>query len=401
MPSSSRRKFLLTTAAVGAGSLAGCSSGSCSPRRTQYNSDLSLSGDARWPTQYYDAANTSYNPAADGPTEGVQVAWRYTLCLPSDASTIVSTETTHLENHVIDTQTGETTGEWTFSRSTPTVSEGVTYSPVDGPQLQARDATTGEVLWMTDLPRNGDPFSPTVANETVYTAADDLCAMDRETGERQWQFEMPSEADAVGPPAAREQTVYVADDDRALYAVDTGTGDEQWRVTPMKTGGPNLIPSVANDFVYIVGDNEIGEIQALNPVDGSVAWRHEIGSPAYSPIAVTEDSVFAVSGREQGAVAALDAETGERQWQQAFDSVSYLATVAAGSENVYVGAIRTIDEAPVYALDQATGEQQWQFETRPRDFGDYRRRTVNAIAAVGEYVFVTTSGEVYALVEQS
>jgi len=408
MPSSSRRTFLLATAAVGAGSLAGCFSRSCSPRRTQHNSDVSLSGDVRWPTQYYDAANTSYNPSADGPTAGVQVSWRYTLCGPSEASTIVSTETTHLEHHVIDTQTGENADEWTFSRSTPTINDGMTYSPVggadvDGPQLQARDATSGEVRWMTGLPRYGYPSSPTVANETVYTAAGDLFAMDRETGEERWRFEIPSEVDAVGPPAVREQTVYVADDDRTVYAVEAETGDERWRITPTQEGGPSPIPSVANGLVYIViNSDENSELKAVIPADGSVVWRHETKLSLYSPVAITERSVFVVgSDYEQGFVMALDPETGEQQWQEGVDNSRYLGTVAVGGENVYAGAINEVDTAPVYALDQATGEQQWQFETRPRDFGDYTRRTVSAIAAVGEYVFVTTSGEVYALVGQS
>jgi len=406
MPSSSRRTFLLATAAVGAGSLAGCSSRSCSPRRTQHNSDVSLSGDARWPTQYYDAANTSYNPSADDPTEGVQVAWRYTLCGPSDGNTIVTPETAYLENHVIDTQTGESAGEWE-SDSTPSISDGVVYFPVNGPdmdtpQLRAQDSTTGETLWTADLAEGVRLLSPTIEGETVYTAAGDLYAMNRETGEERWRFEMPSETEATGLPAVREETAYVPGDDYTLYAVDTETGDEKWQVTPIQKDGPGPIPSVANGLVYIAAtEDQMGEIRAINPTDGSIAWRHEIDSWLFPPVAVTEQRVFAVGGGDRGLVTAVDAETGEGQWQQSFEDVPRLVTVAVGSENVYAGSMWANDDAPVYALDQATGEQQWQFETRPRDFGDYTERTVSAIAAVGEYVFVTTSGEVYALVGQS
>ncbi|WP_343218064.1 PQQ-binding-like beta-propeller repeat protein (plasmid) [Haloplanus ruber] len=407
MPSSSRRKFLVATAVTGISGIAGCSRfQSCSPQRTQHETDIDLSEEAQWPAQYYDAANTCYNPSARDPTEGVQVAWRYTLCGPSDDGTIVTPETSYLQNQVIDTQTGESAGEWE-SDSTPSISDGAAYYPVndsdmDNPQLRARDSTTGETLWTADLPRGVSLPSPTIEGETVYIAADDLYAMNRETGEERWRFETPSETELTGIPAVREGTAYIFGEDYTLYAVDTETGDEQWQGTPVQSKGSSPIPSVANGLVYIApSEDKMGEVRALNPTDGSIAWRHEIDSWVFSPLAVTEQSVFAVCGGDRGLVTAIDAETGERQWQQSFEDVPRLVTVAVGSENVYAGSMWASDDAPVYALDQATGEQRWQFNTRPRDFGDYRQMIVNGIAAVDEYVFVTTSGEVYALQEQS
>ncbi|MFD1635275.1 PQQ-binding-like beta-propeller repeat protein [Haloplanus ruber] len=273
---------------------------------------------------------------------------------------------------------------------------------MDNPQLRARDSTTGETLWTADLPRGVSLPSPTIEGETVYIAADDLYAMNRETGEERWRFETPSETELTGIPAVREGTAYIFGEDYTLYAVDTETGDEQWQGTPVQSKGSSPIPSVANGLVYIApSEDKMGEVRALNPTDGSIAWRHEIDSWVFSPLAVTEQSVFAVCGGDRGLVTAIDAETGERQWQQSFEDVPRLVTVAVGSENVYAGSMWASDDAPVYALDQATGEQRWQFNTRPRDFGDYRQMIVNGIAAVDEYVFVTTSGEVYALQEQS
>lgn len=397
MPSSSRRKFLVATAVTGISGIAGCSrfrQQSCSPQRTQHETDIDLSEEAQWPTQYYDATNTSYNPSARDPTEGVQVAWRYTLCGPSDDGTIVTPETSYLQNQVIDTQTGESAGEWETD-STPSISDGAAYYPVnnsdmDNPQLRARDSTTGETLWAADLPWGVSLPSPTIEGETVYIAAGDLYAMNRETGEERWRFEMPSETEATGLPAVREETAYIPGDDYTLYAVDTETGDEKWQVTPIQKGGPGPIPSVANGLVYIaVTEDQMGEMRALNPTDGSIAWRHEIESWLFPPVAVTEQSVFAVGGGDRGLVTAVDAETGERQWQQSFEDVLRLVTVAVGSENVYAGSMWAGDGAPVYALDQATGEQRWQFNTRPRDFGDYTEMIVNGIAAVDEYQYLT------------
>lgn len=380
MPSHSRRTFLLATVATGLSGIAGCSrSQSCSPQRTQHETDISLSGDAQWPTQYYDSENTNYNPSARGPTEGVEVAWRYTICRPSEASTIVTPESTYLTNSVIDTQTGETAGEWPLSRAALTISNGIVYilvedPEVDGTQLQAREASTGNVVWTTGVLNSVTQASPTVADGTVYTASGDLCAMDRETGENQWRFETAPEADAMGPPAVRGQTVYIADPKPTVYAVDTETGEERWTIS---TGQAYdiTIPSVANDLVYFTssgegGRDEIREIRAVNPTDGSSVWLHEVDSVADVSIAVTDDTVFAVGGNSDGGlITALDAATGERRWQTMLENSEYLGTVAVGGENVYTGAIQEFETAPVYAFDQATGEQQWQFETRPRDFG--------------------------------
>jgi len=398
MPSSSRRTFLLTTASVGIGSLAGCFSQSCSPGRSQHNSDISLSDDVQWPTQYHDAANTSYNPSANGPTGDVQLAWRYTTCNPTEVSAAISNGDAYFENQIINAQTGESTDEWGDTNSTPTLANGTAY--VHSSDLEARDPTTGEIQWAYSIANTSNTTSSTVHDGTVYVVENSLFAVNSETGEERWTFGRP--LDLQTPPAVRNQTVFLTTPDWTLYAVDTETGEERWNIQPDGGNGLAPPPAVANDLVYIIAEWETGTIQAVDPSDGSVAWTATTGMQIANKPAVTEASVFAVGNNDEGgAIVALNAETGERQWARTLGNES-LVTVTASNETVYTGPEFANEDIPVYALDHVTGEDRWQFEVRSRDFGDYSESTLTGITVVDDYVFaVTSGGEVHAIMGQS
>mgnify|MGYP002276954207 CR=1 FL=1 len=397
MPSSSRRRFLSTTAAMGLASFAGCSQ-SCSPRRTQYTTDLSLKG-GQWPSRYYDATNANYNSGGSGPVGGVQVAWRYTTCGPSNASTTVQDGLAYFERHTLDAQTGESTTTWeTDAELTPTVVDGTVYART--PNLEARDATTGEVRWTYEIGNAPSPTAPAVSNGTAYAAGGSLYAVDSETGERRWAFQPPTTLATM--PAVSEQTVYVASESRMLYAVDTETGDTRWETGHEQTGGPRIEATVANGLVYFVANSDTGTVRAYEPTDGSIAWEQTTGVSTGACLAVTESTIFLAGRRsDNGIVLALDAANGDPKWLSELTESNALATVSVGRENVYTGSSVGGDEASVYALGRESGELRWEFATRSRDFGDYSEAKITGVAIVDEYVFVTTSGEVYALVEQS
>jgi len=394
MPSRSRQRFLATTATVSAGALTGCFSRSCSRRRTKHNTDISLPADARWPTQYYDAANTSYNPTADGPTGDVRLAWRYTTCRPSDVSVAVSDGSAYFGNLVISARTGKAANQWDDDdESTPIVVDGTAYIHSD--DLEARDATTGKIEWTYPLASSNRP-SPTVSDGTVYVAGNNLHAVHSETGEHRWTAETPT---LGAPPAVGDGVVYSTDQNRTVHAVDTEAGEKRWSASATRPDGP-AVPVAANGRVYFVASWETGQIQALDPADGSVVWTQTTEIQVSAPPAVTEERVFVVGENDEGgAVIALDAKTGQPQWEETRGS-SRLVTVAASSETVYAGPQFAMDEPTIYALDQTTGESRWHFETRRRDFGDYDEATINGIVAADGHVFAATSGgEVHAITD--
>lgn len=153
-----------------------------------------------------------------------------------------------------------------FSRSSPTLFDGVVYIGDSDGNVHAIDTERREMLWTThvtdgfedDAPSLG---APTVYDDTVYIAGGEaLFALDVDTGGEQWAF-TDGVGRVAGTPTVANGTVYVSSNGSRtqttarLYALDAGTGEEQWEFEPDRTearrydllrGYPTIVDSPAD-----------------------------------------------------------------------------------------------------------------------------------------------------------
>jgi outer membrane protein assembly factor BamB len=207
--------------------------------------------------------------------------------------------------------------------------------------------------------------SPIVADGVVYVGSetDFLYALDADTGALRWAFETGGNVNAE--PAVADGTVYVPSEDGNLYAVDADTGRQRWK---FRTGkGRSSSPTVADGLVYVGGggrlpkgiggtyrDDQEGHVYAVDSGTGAQQWKSTTSSRVEEAPTVADGAVYASALR--GTAYALDAATGKRRWE--FTTGGLLdSAVAVADGVVYLSS----EDGHVYALDATTGDRRWKF----------------------------------------
>jgi outer membrane protein assembly factor BamB len=198
-----------------------------------------------------------------------------------------------------------------------------------------------------------------------------------------WRFQA-GYGEFVSSPALVGNRLFIGCTDGNVYAVDSGSGQEVWRV---ETGGPIISsPAVAGDVLYV---GSFGALFALDTATGaatspfqggSQAQQYQIGAAVDSSPTVVDDVVYV--GGSDGNLYAFDVETNGSRTFPAGSPVLSSPAVHAGV--VYVGGFGL-----VYAL-------------RAADLSELGRFTVDgpvdtAVAVHNDKVYAATSkGQVYA-----
>jgi hypothetical protein len=200
--------------------------------------------------------------------------------------------------------------------------------------------------------------SPTVVDGTVYVGSDSLYAVDAGTGSQQWAFEIGY--NVFSSPTVVDGTVYVGSD--SLYAVDAGTGTEEWAFT-QPSGGVASSPTVVDDTVYVGSsdfENDDGTLYAVDAGTGEQEWAFDTGDQVGSSPTVVYGTVYVGPSdfeNDDGMLYAVDAAEGTEQWTfETGSGVFSSPTVVDGT--VYVGS------DSLYAVDAGTGTEEWAF-TQP------------------------------------
>jgi len=231
--------------------------------------------------------------------------------------------------------------------------------------LNAVDGS-GSVRWKftTDKPIRG---RPAVVGESVYVTSDSgfLYRLNKRTGVEKWRAHI----DAGSPeriPTDQEKSrwdqygssvvadarrLYVASRDKNLYALDSESGREIWRVTAgdMMTA----TPAVYRDLVLFAAFD--GKVQAVSAHDGKIRWSYDAKLAVPGDLVVSGDRVLL--GSRTYELIALDAASGKEQWRRYywFSWIESPPVVRDGV--VYTGSS---DAVSVYAINAADGSLRWK-----------------------------------------
>lgn len=270
---------------------------------------------------------------------------------------------------------------------------------VDKTTLYAIDATTRKQKWTATM---NSGFSdvcglPAVVDSTVYFGSYDrfLYALDSETGKERWKLN--TRHSVCSAPAMLNGVIYVGNFDGYLIAVNARTGAELWRYNTQVS--IRVAPSIADSLVFISSGDRMYGIDAQT---GQAKWNVQLGKAINSSAAVINGTVY-VTGFDytEGNIAqtwrsllyALDAKTGHVQWKFQSEMGGMSSPVIADGV-VYVGAGTSIstrsDFGAFFAVDAQTGQLRWRLSVD-------RAVHSTSVIADGVVYFSTSDGFLYAV----
>ncbi|EMA59662.1 PQQ enzyme repeat domain protein [Halorubrum lipolyticum DSM 21995] len=350
---SDRRSFLAAASTASFGLLGGC----VGPRGDDSGSHPVSEPVTEWPSFRGDRYNTGFARGVSPTSADPSVEWTYDADGPFWGSPVVADGAVFVGNadgtvYAFDAATGEE--RWTFAtdnriEGSPAYADGTVYVGSYDTRVYAIDADSGEATWRRDL---GGLIrgSPTVVGETAYIGVgchNLACAVYAE------------ESDAPS-----------ATDDGWVYALDTVTGETDWRYGV----GDEVVstPAVDDDTVYVGASDDT--FYALDAGSGEEVWTYDVGDMVWSSPTLAFDTVY--FGDWNGIVHAVDAASGEAEWT-ADPFARYISgSVAVDDSGVYVGdtPYNTLDDpnthyGEMHKFDRRSGEELWSFETDALEVG--------------------------------
>ena len=188
----------------------------------------------------------------------------------------------------IQTAPGGVWGEVVADTATNTIFNTV-GNPTPG--VQARNATTGALLWEYNTQtfgNNDDVGAPlTLSNGLLYVNSKSgiIYALNENTGAVVWSHTIGAQSnqDMGAPSVSANGIVYVGTNDGPIYALSATTGATLWTYN---TRGPIYSsPAIANGVVYFASVDH--RFYGLNAATGALVWTYLSGAQSYSsPIVV-------------------------------------------------------------------------------------------------------------------
>lgn len=324
-----------------------------------------------------------------GPVGNPSLRWQVTL--PSNAMTgivsgaglaFVSADTNLI---AVDLRTGTTA--WTLAQpegtgSTPTLVDGVLYQSTWGEGLRAIDAASGTVLWTylwedadtaADPPRNASDNSPVVIDGVVYTSGGPwggIYAVDSTTGAEIWR--VPTDGEVIGNLAyADGMLVYTEQsmfDPRhqdtdpgvsGLRAVDAANGMLAWSNDAPEGWTSFVWPAVVDGIAvggYSSTQDEHGRWIGIDVTTGAEVWTDNTVRMLFRVPSGTQGTLL-LQEPFQGGVIGVDSATGDMRWELETERAFLGTAFSAGN-----GYLQD-DEGKVIAFDPASGQTYWSFPT--------------------------------------
>jgi eukaryotic-like serine/threonine-protein kinase len=244
--------------------------------------------------------------------------------------------------------------------SPPSVADGIVYLGANDFTVYAIDSQTGTELWSfrSDY---GAMFSPTIADGQLYVSSADenLYVLDSKTGNEVWRFSLHNPRlpwAAFTNPVVAGEVVYVGSARDGLYALDTKTGAIKWH---FEAGGSILYtPVLANGRIYFGTRPTDGHMNAymyaIDSETGSEHWKVPVQGKGINSTTPVVDGLIFLPTWNEGLVA-LDASTGERRWQFGAGT-TILTAPAVAYDTVYL-----TQDNHLLALNIRDGQERWSF----------------------------------------
>ena len=256
----------------------------------------------------------------------------------------------------------------------------------NGNRVYAIDTVEGEEIW--DFRADGNipsDHTPAYNNGVIYIGDNDgvFYAIDEETGREVWRFEVDEEM-ILSPtiiigkkvvfttsffPALRgslsgilESAESAEEPYTGIYGLDLKKGLKEWSFRD-NTNTMRLCSGYKN-FVYIVQDEAIPEITALNVETGDEVWSKPFLSEIQSPV-VFEGTLYTIDN--EGNLYSINAKSGKELSKKKIyidGEFRFFTPFATDGQTIYFGDDNTKN---IYAIDIETGMVKW-FEEKDDDF---------------------------------
>jgi eukaryotic-like serine/threonine-protein kinase len=263
--------------------------------------------------------------------------------------------------------------------ASPILTSRLVLVPTADGRLVALDRASGRLL-LTMGVTSACESSPALAFGRLWIGSDDgeVLGIDLASGAEPLRVKLGKLVRSSPLPLGERIVIGVMDtkDSGAVVAVDRNTGTVLWR---RKRGA--VFSSAASDGkrVFVGGDD--GELQALDPATGKVAWAHAIGGRVRATPALSAG--LAIVGDFDGRLAAVRLEDGTRAWTREFGQPIYSSACVFG-DLVVVGC----HDGVVRGVKATTGESVFEAETR----GPV---VASPVAAGSRTVVGSTDGDLY------
>jgi outer membrane protein assembly factor BamB len=246
--------------------------------------------------------------------------------------------------------------------SAPAIADGMVIVGSDDGSLHSFGVSSGATRW--SYPTNGRVrSSPAVVDGVVYFGSDDgtLVALDVATGSKKWSVQTGGPVDRA--VAIADGVVYAGSGsgvDATFDAYDARTGRALWPQPAHLGAGNTSTPAVAGSQVFVASGMDNGAIPhvlfALDSATGDEQWRFS------SPVGVQEQlNVGALAGGVvyvgsfDDNMYGLDAGYGHPVWATPFVTQGQIGSVAG-----YVDGTLYLPSSDqhIYAIDTVTGRQR-------------------------------------------
>jgi outer membrane protein assembly factor BamB len=178
-------------------------------------------------------------------------------------------------------------------------------------------------------------------------------------------------------PIVEKGRVYAMDGGVQVSAYDAATGDRLWQVDlkPEDERGTSFGGGVAfwNDRLF--ASTGYAQVLALDPADGKVIWRSNVGSPVRSAPTVSDGRVFVVTVENELTV--LAADDGRRLWVH--NGIPETASLLGSASPAVEGEVVVVaySSGELYALTVETGRPLWSDSLAST-------RSVDAVSALAD-----------------
>jgi outer membrane protein assembly factor BamB len=234
-------------------------------------------------------------------------------------------------DYALNVSNGETV--WTFragwSYSSPAVINGVYYARTSG-NVTALNASTGALIWYSELGGNGDG-APMVVNDTIYLAESGyVYALSIQDGSIKWSKDLEYLSNTDNTPTVVSDRLYISCQSNIFYALDAKTGETLWNVTVGASCHSNAV--VSNGIVYLASGHN--GVFALNALTGDKVWNYPVSPGMGSSIAVAGGNVYLAGSN--GVMYVLDAVDGSEVWSYIMSNTGTSSSPSVANGILYI-----------------------------------------------------------------